>query len=65
MIEKEILVKRIMNDFPDIDDGMVDFASMFYINDPTRFDEIIEESKKSKEPSRYTKGISDLKKTPL
>ena len=63
MIEKEILVKRIMLDFPEIDDGMVDFATMFYLSDPDRFEEIIDESKKSKEPSRYTKSISKMKKT--
>ena len=62
MIQKESMVKRIMLDFPEIDEGMVDFATMFYLDNPTHFDEIQEQAKNSKEPSRYTKAISNMKK---
>lgn len=62
LIQKEIMVKRIMLDFPEIDEGMVDFATMFYLDNPTHFDEIQEKAKNSKEPSRYTKAISNMKK---
>jgi hypothetical protein len=62
IIQKEVLVKRIMLDFPEIDEGMVDFATMFYLDNPDHFEQIQEEAKNSKEPSRYTKAISDMKK---
>jgi hypothetical protein len=59
MAKKELLAKKLIDSYPTVSQGVIDFACSFYMKNPEKFKEIIHDSKNKE--SKSVQQIVEMK----